>query len=328
MARCAPPPSGDDQVTPVRLRLADAKPETVPSTPTSAVLALLDDELRTRRLQSAYGQALQTTRSSRHLLAASRRPGVELVILPPRESNGCSLETTVAAIRASRQGAAVYIYADRSVECLRELMPLARAGARGIIIRDVDDDAASLRRLLARGSVGRMLEAVTVAVTQVVPSRQLPLLLLCIESIMEPQTAQAFARRLRVSRRTLSAWAAKSGARGVRALSSKCRVLAAIELIRNSGRSLEQVAHALRFASSAHLHNTIRRYTGLLPRETVEHDLSWWTERLLVAPRVESIIAVELNVPPGESRTPPGEWFNSPNAATLNPQQGTVPEER
>jgi transcriptional regulator GlxA family with amidase domain len=172
-------------------------------------------------------------------------------------------------------------------------MPLARAGARGIIIRDVDDDAMSLRRLLVRGSLARALETVTLAVQQVVPARQLPLLLLCIEHIGEPQTAGSFARRLGVSRRTLSAWARKSGARGVRPLSAKCRVLAAIELIRDSGRPLEHVAHTLRFSSSAHLHNTIRRYTGMLPREAAASDLAWWSRQLLVAPPAGAVPARE-----------------------------------
>ena len=197
---------------------------------------------------------------------------------------GQSLAISVAAIRASRQGAPVYIYADRSADCVRELMPLARAGARGVIVRDMDDDAASLTQLLARGSLAHALEAVTLAVQEVVPTRQLPLLLLCIEHIGMRQTATAFARRLGVSRRTLSAWARKSGARGVRSLASKTRVLTAIALIRDSGRSLEHVAHAMRFSSAAHLHNTIRRYTGLLPREAAASDVTCWSRRLLLPP--------------------------------------------
>jgi len=231
----------------------------------------------------AFGAALETQHSQPQLVAASRGPGVELVIVTPHDNKGHSVATTVAAIRASRQGAPLYVYTDRSADCIRELMPLARAGARGIIIRDVDDDAVSLRRLLVRGSLMRALETVMLAVQQVVPARQLPLLMLCIEHIGEPQTAGAFARRLGVSRRTLSAWARKSGARGVRPLSAKCRVLAAIELIRDSGRSLEHVAHALRFSSSAHLHNTVRRYTGMLPREAAANGLTHWSRRLLTA---------------------------------------------
>ena len=260
----------------------------IPRTSTPTTLALLDDKSKGDRLRAAFGAALETSDSQSRLVVASRESGVELVIVTPRDGNGHSLATTVAAIRASRQGAPVYVYADRSVDCIRELMPLARAGARGVIIRDADDDAASLRRLLVRGSLARALETVTLAVQQVVPARQLPLLMLCIEHIGKQQTASAFARRLGVSRRTLSAWARKSGARGVRSLSSRCRTLAAIQLIRDSGRSLEHVAHALRFSSSAHLHNTLRRYTGMLPREAAASDLGWWSRQLLVAPHADA----------------------------------------
>ena len=260
-------------------------PAALPCTSTPAVLALLDEATTAARLRNAYGHTLETSNCQEHLISASRRPGVELVILPPRDRNGRSLAMAVAAIRASRQGAAVYVYADRSAECMRELMPLARAGARGVIIRDVDDDAVTLRRLLTRASLAGAMESVTQIVQEIVPTRQLPLLLLCIESIAEPQTAADFARRLGVSRRTLSSWAGKSGARGVRSLTSKCRVLAAIELIRGSGRSIEHVAHTLRFASSAHLHNTIRRYTGARPRDAAATGLSYWSRQLLAASR-------------------------------------------
>jgi AraC-like DNA-binding protein len=204
------------------------------------------------------------------------------VVVPPRDRLGQSLTTTVAAIRASRQGAPVYVYADRTAESLHELMALTRAGARGVIVRDVDDDTASLRRLLERGTLACAIESVTLAAQEIVPTRQLPLVLLCIEHVGDSLDAETFARRLRVSRRTLSVWARKTGARGVRSLASTCRVLVAIELIRESGRSLEHVAHALHFASSAHLHNTIRRYTGCGPREAATRDVARWCRDLLV----------------------------------------------
>jgi AraC-like DNA-binding protein len=205
-------------------------------------------------------------------------------VVPPLDPLGQALTTTVAAIRASRQGAPVYVYADRSVESLRELMPLARAGARGVVVRDADDDVVSLRRLVARGSFAHALETVTLAVREVVTTRHLPLVLLCLEHVREPLGASAFARRLRVSRRTLSAWALKAGAKGVRSLTSKCRVLAAIEMIRDSGRSIESVAHEMRFSSSAHLHNTVRRYTGLGPREAAARDAVQWCRHLFTNP--------------------------------------------
>ena len=206
------------------------------------------------------------------------------MVVPPRDRLGQSLITTVAAINASRQGAPVYIYADRSAESLRELMPLARAGARGVIVRDEDDDVSSLRRLVARGTFGYALESVMLAVRDVVATRHLPLVLLCLEHVREPLDASAFARRLRVSRRTLSAWAHKAGARGVRSLASKCRVLIAIEMIRDSARPIESVAHELGFGSSAHLHNTIRRYTGVGPREAAVRDAAHWCRDWFTSP--------------------------------------------
>jgi AraC-like DNA-binding protein len=239
-------------------------------------------------LRAAYGDSLRSCGSQVQLVEASREPGVALVIVPPRDTLGQPLAITVSAVRASRQGGTVYVYADRSAESLRELIPLARAGARGVIVRDVDDDALSLRRLLERGSLTHAVQSVALAASQVVPPRQLPLVLLCLEHVSSPIDARALARRMGVNRRTLSAWAARTGSRGVRPLTSKCRVLAAIALLRESGQSIEHVAHALRFASSAHLHNTMRRYAGCAPREAAQEDLDAWCRTLLVAPPTRS----------------------------------------
>lgn len=240
--------------------------------------------MRAARLRAAWGNRLEVFEHQPRLLAESREAGVELVVVPIRDRLGQPLTTTVTAIRASRQGAAVYVYADRSAESLRELIPLARAGARGVIVRDVDDDVLSLRRLVERGSLAHAVQSVVLAAQQTVPARQLPLVLLCLEHVSQPLGASAFALRVGVSRRTLSAWAARTGSKGVRSLTSKCRVLAAIAMLRASDGSIEHVAHALQFSSSAHLHNTIRRYTGCGPREAAGQDLDSWCRSLLVAP--------------------------------------------
>ncbi|MGH9202159.1 MAG: hypothetical protein ACRD2A_13100, partial [Vicinamibacterales bacterium] len=98
--------------------------------------------------------------------------------------------------------------------------------------------------------------------------------------------------------------------------------LTAIELIRDSGRSIEQVAHVLHFASSAHLHNTIKRYTGLGPRDAAVHDTARWCQLLFDAARTNIPIRVKPGQvsPPGETRAPPAEWLISPDDATLHPR--------
>jgi AraC-like DNA-binding protein len=239
----------------------------------------------------AFGDNVRFCESQTELLAASRAADVELVLVGlSGQRSDRSLTTTVAAIRASRRSPPVYVYGDRSIGSITQLMPLARAGAAGLILLDVDDDVVNLRRLIAPGMLVSASTAVTMALQQVVSPRHLPLFLFCIEHIADPPSASTFARQLRVSRRTLSAWARQAGARGIRSLTSKCRVLVALEMIRGSARSIEQVAHDLRFASSAHLHNTITRYTGRRPREALADDLVSWCQRLFTSatPRVAS----------------------------------------
>ena len=265
-----------------------------PSVPRSgSVLALAGDPPSAARLQAAFGATLCTFESQASLLEASRRPGIELVIVPWRDRDGSSLAATVSAIRASRQSA------------------------------PVDDTVIRLRRLLERGCLTSAIDAVAMAVQRVVPERHRPLLVLCLEHVVDPPTAVEFARRLRVSRRTLSTWARKAGAKGVRSLTSKCRVLVAVEVLRRSSRSLEQVAHELQFASSAHLHNTIRRYTGLAPRKAAERDVIDWCQVLFVCERAPRLV---LRLP-RKSVVPRG---NGSIILTTQPSSrvtGQVPEE-
>lgn len=247
------------------------------------ILALTLDAAKTTRLAAAYGDRLRTFGSPADLLAACRVADVELVIVPWQDRDGHSLVTTVAAIRASRRSPPVRIYVERSAESLHALVPLSRAGASGVIVRDIDDDVVRLRRLLDSGSLARAMDVVSRAVHGVLSERHLPLFLLCLEHVADPLTATEVATRLHVTRRTLSTWAHKAGARGVRSLASRCRVLVAVELIRDSRKSIEHVAHELHFASSAHLHNTIRRYTGCAPRDAVAISAGEWCRRLFVA---------------------------------------------
>ncbi|HEX6942283.1 MAG TPA: helix-turn-helix domain-containing protein [Gemmatimonadaceae bacterium] len=279
------------------------------------VVALLAHQGRASRVRAAFGDQASLCESTGQLLARSRARGVELVIVGAPSMADAPLTTTITAIRASRQSPPVYIYGDRSIESARQLMALARAGARGLILLDVDDDASSLRRLLTRGKLADAIETVAMAMQPVVSARHLPLFTCCIEHIAEPPSALAVARQLKVSRRTLSAWARQAGARGVRSMTSKCRVLAALEMIRASDRSIEQVAHELRFASSAHLHNTIRRYTGRRPRDAAREGAPFWCRRLFATS------------PPAETNRPRAEWSSVPNDPILPPRIRKDPEE-
>jgi AraC-like DNA-binding protein len=272
-----------------------------------AIIPALAGELRIARLRAAYGALLHPCQTPEQLLTLSRGTAVELAIVSPVESSGIAM--IVAAIRASRRSAPVYIYADRTAASLRAMIPLARAGACGVIVADVDDDVVSLRRLRARGTLARCVDTVTAAVADTVSPRHLPLVLGCLEGVDRAWTALDVARGLSVSRRTLSGWSRSLGARGVRALVVQCRVLVAIEMLRESDRTVEQVAHALSFSSSAHLHNTIKRYTGVRPREALARDVASWCRQLFN----------RVPLPPAENRLPLEASTRWPNDRILPP---------
>lgn len=278
------------------------------------ILALVPEPDRVARLRAAFGDDCRVLNTEPELIAASRDHCIELVIVSALDRERRGVATAVAAIRASRRSPPVHVYADRSIECVRELMCLARAGARGLIMAGVDDDPVRLRRLLDGPTLEQAIEAVRIAVHDAVLPRHVPLVVRSLEHIVDPIRARALARSLGVSRRTMTAWARHAGARGIRSLTSRCRVLVAMEMLRDPRRSVEQVAHQLRFSSSAHLHNTIRRYTGLRPRETTSRRAAEWCAVLFAPARA-------AQRPPEEKRPPPAEWPQSPNAATLRPDQ-------
>ena len=278
------------------------------------IAALVPEPERVARLRAAFGDDCRVLQSAPDLIALSRKPQVELVIVSALDFQKRPLSTAVAAVRASRRCPSVFVYTDRSIESLRQLMPLARAGARGVIIAGVDDSPTTLRRLLELTTLEQAVATATTAALDVVKPRYAPLIVRCLEHIEDRPSADAFARSLSVSRRTLTAWANSAGVRGIRALSSRCRVLVAIEMLRDRRRSVEEVALELQFSSSAQLHNTMKRYTGLRPREGLSRDAAAWCEALFPA-------ACRRLSPPAEIRPPPAEWRVMPNGETFIPDQ-------
>jgi AraC-like DNA-binding protein len=283
------------------------------------VVSLVPEPERMARLRAAFGDVCRPAQSQSELIRESRLPGVELVVVSPFDRERRSLATAVAAIRASRASPPVHVYSDRSIESVREIIALAQAGARALILAGVDDDATRLRGLLDVGTLPRAVETVRIVALENMHPRYAPLVTRCLENVTEPLTALAFARSLGVRRRTLTSWAESAGVRGVRSLTSRCRVLVAIEMLKSPQQSIEHVALALGFSSSAHLHNTVKRYTGCRPRETATRDAMQWLGVLFHS-------ACARPRPPGESRPPPAEWSREPNGETVHPDQAE-PEE-
>jgi AraC-like DNA-binding protein len=283
------------------------------------LVALVPEPDRVGRLRAAFGDACDVAGSQAELIQKGRSTLVDAVVLSPFDGERRSLSTAVATIRASRHCPPIHVYTDRSVESVRELIALAHAGALSVIVAGVDDDPAHLRQLLRGATLEHAVNTVRGAAHASLHPRYAPLVARCLDRIADPPSAIDFARSLGVKRRTLTSWAESAGVRGIRSLTSRCRILVAIEMLREPQRSIESVAHELCFSSSAHLHNTIRRYTGLRPRQAAAKSALEWCETLLSA-------ACARRPPPAETGVPPREWPVPPNADSL-PTDQARPEE-
>jgi AraC-like DNA-binding protein len=277
------------------------------------VATIVDDATRVARLRAAFEACLFVCRSAELLIDAGRTEA-DVVIVPAVRRDGALLVTAVATICASRRSPPVFVYADRNESEIRALMPLARAGAHGVILSGVDDSIAKLRQLLERGSRRWAVDNVRMAAERVVAPRHLPLILLALDHVTDPLTAGQAASHLRVARRTLTAWASAAGLRGIRGLTSTCRVLVALEMLRGSDRPVEQVAHELGFGSSAHLHSTVVRYTSTRPRDAAVRDAAFWCHRLLCRHD-----AAASHVPLATMPLRAGEWPATPNDMMFTP---------
>ena len=98
-----------------------------------------------------------------------------------------------------------------------------------------------------------------------VPIAALPVLRYCLEHPTTAPDVPVLARALGVSRQTLAARLRAAGLPGPRALSIWCRLLLAAELLAGEGRTVDQVALTLDFASANAFRNLLRRYADLGP---------------------------------------------------------------
>jgi hypothetical protein len=90
-----------------------------------------------------------------------------------------------------------------------------------------------------------------------------------------------------------------------RAVSTDVKSLA---LSGGSIMAVGSLAYVLRFASAAHLHNTIRRYTGATPRQAAMQDVHAWVRELFTA----------------QNLRPPGGLMRLPGKAGVLPRNGRI----
>ena len=145
------------------------------------------------------------------------------------------------------------------------LLLLGRSGMDQVVFRRTDRLAERLLRLLAdatrRHSADTLIADLAVATT---PEGD-RILRYCFQHAQQRLTVGALARGLGIHRRTLLNWAAASELPSPSSLIGWSRLLCAAQLLEDSSRSVESIAHALGYGSGSALRNAFRRYLGACP---------------------------------------------------------------
>lgn len=220
-------------------------------------------------------------RAHTEVKGALREAARALLIVEPIDINGEHAADLMAALHANSGLISSAVYYDPKRYRPIELLRLGAAGMQNVILRGADDDPRALRGLLHpdvnRRLLGRLLSA-----GPVLPDRLQRVLTWCFEERGSVEKAGALARRLGVSRRTLTNWAVRAGFRGMRGFTSRCRAVHAIGYAVETGLPIEAVALELGFNSAAHLSALVRRSTGLPIRAAIRaHDFREWCHTLL-----------------------------------------------
>jgi len=185
----------------------------------------------------------------------------------------------------------VLVYGDFSGRSADEMLGLFSLGVRAAITLDHDDDPWQIQRALLRAINGRLLSVVLDRLDGIAPP-QIRLLISRLLGWAEyPLNPEAVAERFGWNRRTLERHLRDVDLPPPSQLIVWCRLVNAACLLEDSGRSVQNVATSLQFASGVALSKAFRRYTGMGPRQLMRNGGVHRLCDILVTPRHRQLLA-------------------------------------
>jgi len=142
---------------------------------------------------------------------------------------------------------------------MRALLPVAAAGVRDVIVRGVDDDAVTVRRLigrLARETLGGRVLARLVPTLRPMPAalRDAVAAMFVHPGPQAPaETPDELAARAGLTRRSLDRWVARCGIASARLLVAAPQLVLAYDQLRRQDASVAGVAARLGYGSARRL---------------------------------------------------------------------------
>lgn len=237
------------------------------------VAALVKDPVSRARLTDAL-RSEATVRNCERLvevLALVEQGLATIVVLDHRDYDGNAALPVVRRLRDEYPSVPVVMYLPMVALASGAVMDYARAGVSQLVFQGVDDFKTSLRSAIDAALDQVSAGALAAEIEPLIPSTIVPFLRYCLEHSRRNITVEEVAAAMGVHRKTLVDRLKAARLPSPRAMIGWSRLLMAARLLEDPGRTIEQVALKLDFASGTALRNMFKRYTGLRTTEVREN---------------------------------------------------------
>jgi transcriptional regulator GlxA family with amidase domain len=201
------------------------------------------------------------------LCAALRERAFNALVIAARDSTGQPTHAMIERVRASYPRILVIGYITGRHALAADALMLGRAGVHELVLHGVDDVGFALRRAFEEAARYSVIDLVERALQPHVPASVWPFVRYCLTHLETAPSVAGIAAALGVHRKTLANWMRAAAVPPPRTMAMWCRLLVAVQLLQDTHRPVEQVAHLLDFPSANAFRNALRRYAGVSPSE-------------------------------------------------------------
>jgi AraC-like DNA-binding protein len=237
------------------------------------VAALVKDPVSRARLTDAlrHDATVRNCERLTEVLALVEEGLATIVVLDHRDRDGNAALPVVRRLRDEFPSVPVVMYLSMTAVASGALMEYARAGVNQLVFQGMDDFKTSLRSAINAALDQVSAGALAADLEPLVPPTIVAFLRYCLEHSRRNITVEEVATAMGVHRKTLGDRLKAARLPSPRAMIGWCRLLMASRLLDDPGRTVEQVALKLDFASGTALRNMFKRYTGLRTTEVREN---------------------------------------------------------
>jgi AraC-like DNA-binding protein len=207
-------------------------------------------------------RAARSHSSAADLLTTLAAESVTLVVLEAADERGRSNASVVAAVRSRHERVPILVVCSLEGGQSELVLQVVRAGATGLLFRGVDESRHAISAAIQHAQRNSISQCIYDELAALLPLSATPLLRYAISCAGDEPSVKQAARDIGVDRKTLFNWLRRSRGMSPREFLNWVRLTIAVGTLENTGRSAEQVALEIGFASGTAFRNMLHRYTG------------------------------------------------------------------